>query len=132
MLLPQPRLRNSDVGLVGSWFPLTCQATRGLSTAMLSGTSLDSTESSDSLSRYYSLVRQHADPASHNFSSGQTDRPLGHQPDPVSAQPPSASATGPASTLLDRLRDGPGQWIPLEDFVPLPNCLEWRLATEYW
>jgi tetratricopeptide (TPR) repeat protein len=38
----------------------------------------------------------------------------------------------PARTLIERLRDGPGEWVPLEEFSPLPRCLEWRLSREYW
>ena len=29
-------------------------------------------------------------------------------------------------------RDGSGEWVALEDFTPLPHCLEWRLANQYW
>ncbi len=35
-------------------------------------------------------------------------------------------------SFQDHLRDGPGEWIPLEKFAPLPCCLEWRLSRQYW
>lgn len=38
----------------------------------------------------------------------------------------------PIRPLEERLRDGPGEWVPLEDFAPLPRCLEWRLSRQYW
>ncbi|MFN0184875.1 MAG: SAM-dependent methyltransferase [Aquabacterium sp.] len=46
----------------------------------------------------------------------------------------TAPPAGPldAAALRQRLRDGPHAWVPLEDFVPLPQCLEWRLSRAYW
>jgi hypothetical protein len=44
----------------------------------------------------------------------------------------SPSADSPARSLEERLRDGPNEWVPLEDFSTLPRCLEWRLASQYW
>ena len=47
----------------------------------------------------------------------------------ASQNPPNSA---PARPLEERLRQGPGEWIPLEEFVPLPRSLEWRLASQYW
>lgn len=44
--------------------------------------------------------------------------------DPLGSQTPDS--------LAERLRIGPGNWIPLEEFAPLPRCLEWRLSRLYW
>src|SRR5690242_3245054 len=35
-------------------------------------------------------------------------------------------------TLEQRLREGPGEWVPLEEFTSFPKCMEWRLARQYW
>ncbi len=43
-----------------------------------------------------------------------------------------AGAASAAESLERRLRDGPGDWVALEDFAPLPDCLEWRLSRAYW
>lgn len=34
--------------------------------------------------------------------------------------------------LEDRLKSTPGEWVPLEEFGPLPRCLEWQLSRYYW
>lgn len=48
---------------------------------------------------------------------------------PTSPPPPPATTR---STLDERLHAGPGEWIALEDFAPLPRCLEWRLSRAFW
>ena len=39
---------------------------------------------------------------------------------------------GAGDALVRRLLDGPTSWVALEDHVPLPDCLEWRLSRAYW
>src|SRR5215471_3167957 len=64
--------------------------------------------------------------------SDSTQTP-GKQPD-IASQGAKTSVPGSslAETLEQRLRQGPGEWVPLEDFTSFPQCLEWRLAREYW
>lgn len=48
------------------------------------------------------------------------------------AAPQEPQEVRPATSLDERLRSGPGEWVPLEEFGPLPRSLEWRLARRFW